>query len=114
MFRSRRTRRYRWKMEAGDHLVPHGGHEAIWRTAQMHARRHTKNADPTIARIGAGQVEYSLTPQGRSLRPVLAALCKWGTKHREEISDRAGDDSRRQVKGSTRVLVAGGGTRATL
>jgi DNA-binding HxlR family transcriptional regulator len=59
------------------------------------------------------KVEYSLTPHGRSLRPVLAALCKWGTKHREEISERTGDDSRRQVKGSTRVLVAGGAARAT-
>jgi DNA-binding HxlR family transcriptional regulator len=29
------------------------------------------------------KVEYSLTTHGESLRPVLAALCKWGTRHRE-------------------------------
>jgi DNA-binding HxlR family transcriptional regulator len=29
------------------------------------------------------KVEYSLTAHGESLRPVLAALCKWGTRHRE-------------------------------
>lgn len=33
------------------------------------------------------KVEYSLTPYGRTLRPVLEALCKWGEKHRAK--DRA-------------------------
>ena len=28
------------------------------------------------------KVEYSLTTYGKTLRPVLAALCKWGEKHR--------------------------------
>ncbi len=28
------------------------------------------------------KVEYSLTPYGQTLRPVLEALCKWGEKHR--------------------------------
>ena len=28
------------------------------------------------------KVEYSLTTYGRTLRPVLEALCKWGGKHR--------------------------------
>lgn len=28
------------------------------------------------------KVEYSLTAYGRTLRPVLEALCKWGEKHR--------------------------------
>ena len=28
------------------------------------------------------KVEYSLTPYGRTLKPVLDALCKWGKNHR--------------------------------
>ena len=28
------------------------------------------------------KVEYSLTPYGRTLRPVMRELCKWGEKHR--------------------------------
>ena len=27
------------------------------------------------------RVEYSLTRLGRSLKPVVGALCKWGTRH---------------------------------
>src|SRR6185369_3795957 len=27
------------------------------------------------------KVEYSLTPYGKTLRPLLRALCKWGEKH---------------------------------
>ena len=29
------------------------------------------------------KVEYSLTEKGRSLIPMLTALCAWGEKHRE-------------------------------
>jgi DNA-binding HxlR family transcriptional regulator len=29
------------------------------------------------------KVEYSLTTYGKTLRPVLHALCKWGEKHAE-------------------------------
>jgi DNA-binding HxlR family transcriptional regulator len=28
------------------------------------------------------KVEYSLTAYGKTLRPLLAAMCAWGTKHR--------------------------------
>jgi DNA-binding HxlR family transcriptional regulator len=28
------------------------------------------------------RVEYSLTPLGRSLEPVMTAMCRWGTRHR--------------------------------
>jgi DNA-binding HxlR family transcriptional regulator len=27
------------------------------------------------------KVEYSLTPLGKSLRPVIAVMCAWGTSH---------------------------------
>jgi DNA-binding HxlR family transcriptional regulator len=28
------------------------------------------------------KVEYSLTPYGEGLKPILAAMAKWGTRHR--------------------------------
>jgi DNA-binding HxlR family transcriptional regulator len=31
------------------------------------------------------KVEYSLTPHGRTLAPVMAELCKWGQKHRSQM-----------------------------
>jgi DNA-binding HxlR family transcriptional regulator len=34
------------------------------------------------------KVEYSLTPLGRTLAPVMAELCKWGEKHRSQIRAR--------------------------
>ncbi len=30
-------------------------------------------------------VEYSLTDHGKTLKPVVMALYKWGTEHRERI-----------------------------
>jgi DNA-binding HxlR family transcriptional regulator len=35
------------------------------------------------------KVEYSLTPYGKTLRPLLEALCKWGGKHRARIRQQA-------------------------
>ncbi|MDR3401661.1 MAG: helix-turn-helix domain-containing protein [Chthoniobacter sp.] len=32
------------------------------------------------------KVEYSLTPYGRTLRPVMRELCKWGEKRITEIN----------------------------
>jgi DNA-binding HxlR family transcriptional regulator len=31
------------------------------------------------------KVEYSLTPYGKTLRPILRALCKWGDNHRAKM-----------------------------
>jgi DNA-binding HxlR family transcriptional regulator len=36
------------------------------------------------------KTEYRLTPLGRTLEPLMAAMAEWGTKHREEI---AGDEA---------------------
>ena len=30
------------------------------------------------------KVEYSLTPYGEGLKPILAAMAKWGTAHRSK------------------------------
>jgi DNA-binding HxlR family transcriptional regulator len=39
------------------------------------------------------RVDYSATPLGRSLEPVLLALCEWGRRHAIELDelDRLGD-----------------------
>jgi len=34
------------------------------------------------------KVEYSLTPLGMSLKPVVNAMCDWGKKHQEETESR--------------------------
>ena len=31
------------------------------------------------------KVEYSLTPRGSSLAPILGALCDWGEAHRDDL-----------------------------
>lgn len=33
------------------------------------------------------RVEYTITPLGRSLRPVLEAMYEWGMKHRKAIAN---------------------------
>jgi len=33
------------------------------------------------------RVDYSATPLGRSLEPVLAALCEWGRRHATELDE---------------------------
>lgn len=32
------------------------------------------------------KVEYSITPYGLSLSPVLESMCKWGVTHRERVA----------------------------
>jgi DNA-binding HxlR family transcriptional regulator len=34
------------------------------------------------------KVEYSLTPYGQTLRPLLEGLCKWGKKHMTKKSEK--------------------------
>ena len=45
------------------------------------ARRDIDGAVPTV--------EYSLTPHGQSLAPVIGALCAWGQAHRERATQPA-------------------------
>ncbi len=33
------------------------------------------------------RVEYSVTPLGQSLQPIIQALCEWGYRHAEELSE---------------------------
>ena len=35
------------------------------------------------------KVEYSLTPAGRSLLPILSTMCQWGKDYAEEFSQNA-------------------------
>jgi DNA-binding HxlR family transcriptional regulator len=34
------------------------------------------------------KVEYGLTPRGRSLLPVVAAMCKWGKRWKSRLGNR--------------------------
>ena len=34
------------------------------------------------------KVEYSLTPYGRTLRPLMTELCQWGRKHRARMASK--------------------------
>ena len=45
------------------------------------ASRHVYDTLPVM-------VEYELTPYGRTLRPLIEELHKWGTKHRKKIIGR--------------------------
>ena len=55
--------------------------------------------DRIIGRRPSGQpwerVEYSLTPYGRTLVPVLALMAKWGERHRKSAGSRQADLSGR-------------------
>lgn len=37
------------------------------------------------------RVEYSLTPYGEKMEPVLNMLCTWGESHIEVLQDKGGD-----------------------
>ncbi len=42
------------------------------------------------------KVEYSLTPYGLTLRPVMRELCAWGKKHRAKVGSNIPQKSKRQ------------------
>jgi DNA-binding HxlR family transcriptional regulator len=37
--------------------------------------------------VGPPKVEYSLTPLGASLQPLLEAICQWSEQHLEEVEE---------------------------
>lgn len=39
------------------------------------------------------KVEYSLTPAGKSLLPILSTLCQWGQNYAEEFTGKDSDDT---------------------
>jgi DNA-binding HxlR family transcriptional regulator len=57
-------------------------------TLQLRALERDGIVERTIEPTVPPQVEYALTAQGRSLGPLLEAICAWGTQH-------AGDGVRR-------------------
>ena len=49
------------------------------------ASRHVYDTSPV-------SVEYELTTYGKTLKPLIGELHKWGTKHRKKIISRGGRD----------------------
>ena len=54
-------------------------------TQQLRELEHDGIVQRKIYQQVPPKVEYSLTAYGRTLRPVLEALCKWGEKHRSKV-----------------------------
>jgi DNA-binding HxlR family transcriptional regulator len=51
-------------------------------TQQLRELEHDGIVHRTVYPQVPPKVEYSLTPLGESLRPVVDAMCEWGLKHR--------------------------------
>ena len=51
-------------------------------TQQLREMERDGNVARKVYHQVTPKVEYSLTPYGQTLRPVLRELCKWGEKHR--------------------------------
>jgi DNA-binding HxlR family transcriptional regulator len=51
-------------------------------TQQLRELEHDGILDRKVHIVVPPKVEYSLTAYGKTLRPLLAAMCAWGQKHR--------------------------------
>jgi len=45
----------------------------------------------TVYPVVPPKVEYSLTPYGKTLLPILKLLYAWGDKHKEKLASASGD-----------------------
>ena len=50
-------------------------------TQQLRELEHDGVVTRKVHQVVPPKVEYSLTAYGRTLRPVMRELCKWGEKH---------------------------------
>jgi len=57
------------------------------------------------------KVEYSLTPLGQSLRPVVEAMCRWGLRHNQVTARRRARHQLQPVEVPARERVATAGRR---
>lgn len=57
-------------------------------TAQLRDLERTGLVHRTVYAEVPPRVEYSLTSSGRSLRPVLDALCAWGDNYKKDFAAR--------------------------
>lgn len=44
------------------------------------------------------KVEYSLTPLGKSLKPIVDAMCDWALKHGKKIKNEGGQQVSQKLK----------------
>jgi hypothetical protein len=51
------------------------------------ARGRPASLPSSYTTTGDVTVDYSATPLGRSLEPVLLALCEWGRHHAAELDE---------------------------
>ena len=51
---------------------------------QNRRRRRLRLVRRKVYPVIPPKVEYSLTPRGRSLAPILSSLCDWGEAHRDD------------------------------
>lgn len=59
-------------------------------TQQLRELERDGIVDRTVYAQVPPKVEYSLTAMGRSLEPVVKAMCQWGVKHGKDVAPRSG------------------------
>lgn len=57
-------------------------------TQQLRELERDGIVDRKVHVVVPPKVEYSLSAYGRTLRPVLEAMCHWGLKHRARLARR--------------------------
>ncbi len=55
-------------------------------TQQLRDLERDGIVDRKVHLVVPPNVEYSLSTYGRTLRPLLASMCEWGTKHRTRLA----------------------------
>lgn len=63
-------------------LIPHASSKML--TQQLRELERDGVVKRKLYHQVPPKVEYSLTPRGQSLRPIIRAMCKWGLENPDE------------------------------